>query len=63
MNKQKTRKSVSKRFKLTKTGKVMRRGAANRHLKAGKSKRWARRKKIPVRVPEGFAKKIKKLLK
>jgi len=41
----------------------MRRGAANRHLKAGKSKKWARRKKIPVRVPEGFAKKIKKLLK
>ena len=33
----KTRKSVSKRFKITGTGKVMRRGAGRRHLLQGKS--------------------------
>jgi large subunit ribosomal protein L35 len=33
----KTRKAVSKRFKITGTGKVMRRGAGRRHLLAGKN--------------------------
>lgn len=61
-NKQKTRKSVFKRFKVTKTGKIMRRGAQNRHLKANRSKRNARRGKVPKQVTNKMAKKIKKML-
>ena len=33
----KTRKSVAKRFKITGTGKVLRRGAGKRHLLQGKN--------------------------
>jgi len=62
MPKQKTRKSVSKRFKVTKTGKVLRRGSFGRHLKAKKNKKRQRRQKQWVLVPKGFAKKIKKIL-
>ncbi len=58
----KIRKSVSKRFKVTKTGKIIRRGAQNRHLKANRSKRNARRGKVPKVVTGKFAKKIKKML-
>ena len=39
----KTRKSVAKRFKITGTGKVMRRHAGMRHLLAGKSPKRRRR--------------------
>jgi large subunit ribosomal protein L35 len=38
----KTRKAVSKRFKITGTGKVLRRGAGKRHLLQGKSSRRRR---------------------
>ena len=62
MPKQKSRKSISKRFRLTGTGKVMRRGSCGRHLKANKPKSRSRRQKIPVLVPEGFAKKLRKIL-
>ena len=44
MPKQKTNKSASKRFKITKNGKVLRRHAGSRHLlssKSGKRKRYA----------------------
>jgi large subunit ribosomal protein L35 len=61
-NKFKTRKSVSKRFKITKTGKVMRRGAQNRHLKANRSKRNIRRSKVPKVMTGRMAIKIKKML-
>lgn len=61
-NKIKTRKSVSKRFKVTRTGKVIRRGAQNRHLKANRTKRNARRGKVPKQVTTKMAKKIKKML-
>jgi len=61
-NKLKTRNSVAKRFKITKTGKVIRRGAQNRHLKANRSKRNARRGKVPKVVTGKIAKKIKKML-
>jgi large subunit ribosomal protein L35 len=39
----KTRKSVSKRFKITGTGKVMMRGAGRRHLLQGKNSKRRRR--------------------
>lgn len=61
-NKLKTRKSVAKRFKVTKTGKVIRRGAQNRHLKANRTKRNARRGKVPREITTKMAKKIKKML-
>jgi len=38
----KTRKAVSKRFKITGTGKVLRRGAGRRHLLQGKSSKRRR---------------------
>jgi large subunit ribosomal protein L35 len=38
----KTRKSVAKRFKITGTGKVLRRGAGRRHLLQGKSSKRRR---------------------
>ena len=45
MPKLKTKKSISKRMKITKTGKVKRRKPFGRHYKAGKSgdrRRWVR---------------------
>ncbi|MGD0252711.1 MAG: 50S ribosomal protein L35 [Verrucomicrobiota bacterium] len=38
----KTKKSVAKRFKITSTGKVLRRGAGRRHLLQGKSSKRRR---------------------
>ena len=62
MPKQKTRKSIAKRFKVTKTGKVLRRGSAVRHLRAKKSKRNIRRQKVAQQVKGSWAKKLKKIL-
>ncbi len=58
----KTRKSISKRFKITKTGKVFRRLTGLDHYRAKKPGKRIRRgrKWIPVSKPE--AKKIKKLI-
>lgn len=61
-NKIKTRKSVLKRFKLTKGGKLMRRGAQNRHLKANRSKRNARRSKVLKPMSKNIARKLIRLL-
>jgi len=58
----KTRKSIKKRFKITKTGKVLRRATGQDHYqvkKSGKKKRKMR-KWIEVSKPE--AKKIKQLI-
>lgn len=62
MPKQKTRKSILKRFKVTKTGKVIRRGSHGRHLKAKKSKKRCRRQKVPKELKGRMAIKIKKIL-
>ena len=43
--KQKTHKGAAKRFKITKTGKVMHRSIKLRHLRHGKGKRTIRRLK------------------
>ncbi|NKB23854.1 MAG: 50S ribosomal protein L35 [Kiritimatiellae bacterium] len=45
MPKQKTRKSVAKRFKKTGTGKIKRQGAGRGHLFTGKSRKQKRRRK------------------
>lgn len=60
--KNKTRKIVAKRFKITSTGKVLRRTPTMRHLRRKKSKQAIRRYRKYVVVPAAFAKKIKAML-
>ena len=61
-NKMKVRNSITKRFRITKNGKVMRRQAFRRHLKAGKSKKRIRNLKRPVQVDKDFARRIRKIV-
>lgn len=58
----KTRKSITKRFKITKTGKILRRLSGANHLRMKKSGNRVRkgRKMIPLSPSE--AKKIRKLI-
>lgn len=60
--KQKTRKGVAKRFKITATGKVLRRSQNMRHLRRKKSKKAIRAYRIPTEVTGKWAKKIKRML-
>jgi ribosomal protein L35 len=62
MGKQKTRKSVTKRFKLTKTGKLYHRAQMSRHLKKTKSKSQKRRSRILREVKGKQKSKIIKML-
>lgn len=59
----KTRKSISKRFKITKTGKILRRATGLDHYRAKKTGKKIRESRKLVRVSKSEAKKIKKLLK
>lgn len=58
----KTRNSVVKRFKITASGKVLRRSQNMRHLRARKSKRQIRSYRVPTEVTGKFAKKVKQML-
>lgn len=60
--KHRTRKAVKKRFKITGTGKVLRRRQNSRHLRTNKSKKAIRRYRKPVEVTGEYAKKIKQML-
>ena len=60
--KPKTRKSIKKRFKITKTGKVLRRKPGQAHYRAKKSGEEKRKGKKWVEVTGKEAKKIKKAL-
>ncbi|MCH9008179.1 50S ribosomal protein L35 [candidate division KSB1 bacterium] len=62
MAKQKTRKAITKRFKLTSTGKILRRPVGQNHYlaKMTPKKRRKLRKWVSLSVPE--TKVIKKLL-
>lgn len=62
MAKQKTRKSAAKRFRLTKTGKVLRGHQHSSHLKRKKSKSQKRRTKKLTELRGRFKRKIKKML-
>jgi large subunit ribosomal protein L35 len=62
MIKQKTRKSALKRFKITKTGKLLFRSQGKRHLKSQKSKKQLRSLKQMKEVKGTFKRKIKKML-
>jgi len=62
MNKKKIKKSVARRFKVTKTGKVMFSHQYKSHLMMSKSKSRIRRQKEPGELKGKFAKKIKQML-
>lgn len=57
----KTRKSITKRFKITRTGKVLRRTTGLNHYRAKKSGEKIRQSRKWVEVYKGEAKKIKKI--
>jgi large subunit ribosomal protein L35 len=59
---QKTNKSVAKRFKMTATGKLMRRTPGFRHLLANKSARAKRRASHDKHVSPGHAAALKECL-
>lgn len=58
----KTRKSITKRFKITKTGKILRRATGQDHYRAKKSKKKKRLMKKWIPLAKWEAKKIRKLL-
>ncbi|MDP1538741.1 MAG: 50S ribosomal protein L35 [bacterium] len=58
----KTRKSITKRFKITKTGKILRRPTGLDHYRAKKPGKKIRQSRKWVEVSKGEVKKIKKLL-
>lgn len=60
--KQKTRSGVAKRFKITATGKVLRRSQNMRHRRRIKSKKAIRAYRVPTLVTGKWAKKIKQML-
>ena len=60
--KKKIKKSIAKRFKITKNGKVMFEHQYGSHKKLNKSKRRIRRIKEPAEITGKFAKNIKKML-
>lgn len=63
MPKMKTKKIVSKRFKVTKTGKVMHRGQGGRHLRSKKSKARQRRQDAPKEITNiRYSRTIKRFL-
>lgn len=62
MPKMKTRKSALKRFKITKTGKIMRRRSFTGHLKVKKSSKRIRNLKHAVVLEGHYAKRLRKAL-
>ncbi|NTU74097.1 50S ribosomal protein L35 [Candidatus Roizmanbacteria bacterium] len=62
MMKNKTNKSASKRFKISKNGKVMHRSHYIRHLRSSKSKSQIRSLKKMKQVAGVMGKKIKQML-
>ena len=58
----KTRKSITKRFKITKTGKVLRRPCGQDHHRAKKTGKQKRQSRKWVKVSKPETKKIRKLL-
>jgi large subunit ribosomal protein L35 len=60
--KQKTRSGVESRFKITGTGKVLRRSQNMRHLRRKKSKKAIRAYRVPVEVTGKWARRVKRML-
>jgi len=59
----KTRKSLTKRFKITKNGKVICRAAGQDHFRAKKSGKFRRQKGINKVLSKSLAKQIKKAIR
>jgi len=59
----KTKKSITKRFRITKTGKILRRITGQNHFRAKKSGNAKRAKKKCVELSKGERKIIRKLIK
>jgi large subunit ribosomal protein L35 len=62
MPKQKTNSGAKKRFKMTKTGKIVRHSASKRHLLVSKSAKRKRHLRRPSVEPEMMAKKIREMM-
>jgi len=62
MPKQKLRKSVTKRFKVTKNGKIMHRHNFSRHLRVKKSESAKRQQKRQTVMTGYYARKLRKYL-
>ncbi|MBU3964244.1 50S ribosomal protein L35 [Patescibacteria group bacterium] len=60
--KAKTRKSLTKRFKLTKSGKILRKATGQNHFRSKKSGNQIQEKRKWVELPNSESKKIKKLM-
>lgn len=58
----KTRKSITKRFKITKNGKILRRPTGQNHFRAKKTGKEIRQRRKWVELHKSEVKKIKKLL-
>lgn len=61
-NKVKTKKSAAKRFKVTASGKLMRRRSFTGHLSTKRSKKTKRKLARSVEFKGSFAKKLKKVM-
>lgn len=62
MPKMKTRRSAAKRFRKTRTGKIMRRKAFDNHLFEGKSPQRRRRLERPAKVDKSDESRIRRML-
>jgi large subunit ribosomal protein L35 len=62
MPKAKTRRSAAKRFRITKTGKILRRHSRLRHLLEWKSPKQHRRLKAAAKVSEADRKRVLEML-
>ncbi len=60
--KQKTHKALTKRFKLTKRGKVLKRKAGNDHFNSKESGKTRRNKRRDIRMPKSMEKAVANLL-
>jgi len=59
----KTRKSIFKRFKITKTGKILRKPTGQNHYRAKKSGKKIRQSRKWISLSKAETKKIKKIIK
>lgn len=62
MKKAKTRKSITKRFKFTKSGKILKRAVGQDHYRAKKTGKQRRQMRKWTSLSKPDAKKIKKLV-
>lgn len=62
MPKMKTNRSAAKRFKVTKTGKIVRNKAFKRHLLTGQTRKSKRQLRREVVLDSGDAKRMRRLL-